>query len=78
MLRLNPQVLLLPPGCAKAFSQAIIRPRRPRSMKVVQLICNHQVAVRFRSGAPEKSDNRAAGRDFSSAASVLAGAGSRN
>ena len=24
-------------------------------MKVVQLICNHQVAVRFRSGAPEDS-----------------------
>ena len=24
----------------------------PRSMKVVQLICNHQVVVRFRAGAP--------------------------
>ena len=25
----------------------------PRSMKVVQLICNHQVVVRFRAGAPQ-------------------------
>ena len=27
----------------------------PRSMKVVQLICNHQVVVRFRAGAPAMS-----------------------
>ena len=29
----------------------------PRSMKVVQLICNHQAVVRFRAGAPVKSNS---------------------
>ena len=32
-----------------------VRQVSPRSMKVVQLICNHQVVVRFRAGAPDKS-----------------------
>ena len=31
----------------------------PVSMKVVQLICNHQVVVRFRAGAPVKSNSQA-------------------
>ncbi len=35
------------------YNARLVRQVCPRSMKVVQLICNHQVVVRFRAGAPD-------------------------
>ena len=43
----------------------------PRSMKVVQLICNHQVLVRFRPGAPTGTMQEKKARPRSVAQSLL-------